>query len=280
MRDLVQVHIICLVGLSTFAMGGLVFGFSSLYPVLYRENVFANTCNKDDDSCGIDESCCASQRLWLAAMASCSLFAADGVMVIYGEVNDRMGGPITCLVIGAVLVIFGLQIIAIAVSLNQLINLNFFIGLMCMGLGGPGIFMGCLGFGAYDTKIEPMVTAVSAAAWDSSSIIFLLFATLYSSHSFAPLLGLWSMVSLLLALCTGWQLMRMQTKCHLSQPLLVAEEQNIREVHENNNNHDDSLNNEYDEEGMTSISKKKRAKFTNAFTTRRYCQIIIFYGNL
>eukprot|EP00965_Chrysotila_dentata_P193490 6175810-Pleurochrysis_carterae.AAC.3 len=74
-----------------FWMGGEVFGFSSLFPVLYRELVLLDTCNDSAvDQCvtamehdsNLGKSCCSSQLLQFTLMSSVALFSADGVMVL------------------------------------------------------------------------------------------------------------------------------------------------------------------------------------------------------
>lgn len=165
--------------------GGVVFGFSSLYEVLYREDVYASACN-DRSSCSHSEGCCSEQRLRLTLMASCSLFAADGIMVLYGEMNDRFG-PRSCLITGIVLGVLGFDLMAIGSS-----NTMWFAALVLLGISGPGVFMGCMGFGMYMSDLEPTITAACAAMWDSSSVIFLLFALATRHVSVAAAAGSWS----------------------------------------------------------------------------------------
>ena len=43
---------------------------------------------------------------------------------------------------------------------------------------GPGVFLGCLSFGSAFPSIEPTITAMAAAMWDTSAVVFLLFALL------------------------------------------------------------------------------------------------------
>ena len=186
--------IVGLSGLAVFMAGGVVFGFSSLYPVLYSEGVYEDVCGNDD--CKRTESCCAAQRLWLTLVASCSLFAADGVMVIYGELNDR-SGPVTCLLWGSCLACTGFMGLALGTAIDK--DGLFFAGLLALGLGGPGIFMGALAFGSAEPRIEPTVTAATAAMWDSSSVVFLIFATAYDHFSFPAFIAIWAVVSLVVS---------------------------------------------------------------------------------
>mmetsp|Transcript_25129 Transcript_25129/g.77547 ORF Transcript_25129/g.77547 Transcript_25129/m.77547 type:complete len:472 (+) Transcript_25129:64-1479(+) len=133
-------------------------------------------------------------------MASCSLFAADGVMVVYGEVNDRLG-PLSCLASGSALAFAGFQALSFgANAAARTKDVLFFAGLLALGLGGPGIFMGSLGFGAAEPRLEPLVTAACAAAWDSSSVVFLIFAQ--GGVTFSTLVFLWSLAGLGVAAAT------------------------------------------------------------------------------
>ena len=202
--------IIGLSGISVFLTGGLVFGFSSLYPVLYSERAFENKCSAGarEGGCPSNEACCSSQRLWLTLLASCALFSADAVMVFYGEANDRLG-PATCLVVGSLLVFFGFQAVVLALSFDEgdSKNISFFIGLVAMGLGGPGVFMGCISFGSAYPKIEPKITAACAAMWDTSSVVFLIFASAYKGH-FTTFLEGWAIFGLGVAGLTTFLLRR------------------------------------------------------------------------
>lgn len=162
-----------------------MFGFSSLYEVLYREHVYASACS-DRSSCSRSAGCCSEQRLRLTLMASCSLFAADGIMVLYGEMNDRFG-PRSCLITGVVLGVIGFDLMAIGSS-----NTMWFAALVLLGISGPGVFMGCMGFGMYMSDLEPKITAACAAMWDSSSVIFLLLALATRQVSVAAAAGGWS----------------------------------------------------------------------------------------
>lgn len=76
--------------LCVFVMGGVVFGISSFYPVLYGQGLYEGEC-ADLEACPAERPCCAKQRSSVVFLSSACLFAADGVMVIYGELNDRAG---------------------------------------------------------------------------------------------------------------------------------------------------------------------------------------------
>ena len=78
-------------GISVFTMGGLCFGFDSIYPVLYSSGAFVDYCPAEQAaicSARTDEqrwlSCCDSQVSAIVSVTSVSLFGADGVMVLPG----------------------------------------------------------------------------------------------------------------------------------------------------------------------------------------------------
>jgi hypothetical protein len=68
--------------------------FRRLYPLLYSSGAFSGSCcDAERDTCSARpaslqrEKCCSAQESNYVALASASLFAADGVFVLYGEVR-------------------------------------------------------------------------------------------------------------------------------------------------------------------------------------------------
>ena len=94
-RQLSSVHACGLVTLSSLCvlmMGGLVFGFSSIFPVLYTERVFVESCGEEAArACRAEgattSKCCNRQFEQYSLMSSAALFAADGVFVFCARAN-------------------------------------------------------------------------------------------------------------------------------------------------------------------------------------------------
>lgn len=75
--------------------------------MLYSSDVFVSVCAETERSaCMVRppelrrEKCCSAQESLYVAIASASLFLADGIMVVYGELMDRMG-PRWCMGVAA-----------------------------------------------------------------------------------------------------------------------------------------------------------------------------------
>lgn len=59
---------ILLSGVCVLSLGGVVFGFSSLYPVLYRELVFVDSCGSTTkDQCSGQTTKCCDNQVFLAS---------------------------------------------------------------------------------------------------------------------------------------------------------------------------------------------------------------------
>lgn len=209
-------------GLSVLIMGGVVFGFSSFYPVLYREHVFRNKCSADA-KCSHSDGCCSEQRVWLSLVASCALFAADGIMVAYGELNDRVG-PKSCFTVGTVLAVIGFCLMAI--DMDE----TYAVALVLLGLAGPGVFMGCMGFGSFMPDLEHAVTAVCAAMWDSSAVVLLLFALVTTRVPLALFTLAWAGLCLVVGAVTMRLLFvaeKRRKRTSLDDPLLPDEQEPV-----------------------------------------------------
>jgi hypothetical protein len=157
-------------------MGGLVFGFSSLYPVLYDLGVFQDACGAHAQCEDTTRQCCDAQFERYTLLSSVALFAADGTFALYGELMDRRG-PRDCFIVGMALCAFGFFVL----GANAYAHLDalWYVGFVGLGVAGPGVFMGCLSLGQKYPRLEPVITAFAASMFDSSSIVFLLFQLLY-----------------------------------------------------------------------------------------------------
>ena len=173
-------------GVAIFVMGGIVPGLNSLYPVLYVEGLFVSHCTTaQQEHCqeiAHNRSahtivCCGAQDEMLTLMSSVALFATDGVMLLYGELLDRKGARVCC---GVALMLSWLGFVLISVNgAFWRADLLYVISFFCIGVAGPGIFMSCLSFGECYPRLQPVITALAASMWDTSSVVFLLFSEMY-----------------------------------------------------------------------------------------------------
>ena len=228
-----QVASCTLAGLSVFTLGGLCFGcgsppshpvhdvhktrpyrvrrFDSVYPVLYSSGAFLDLCAADEAAaCAArsgeerQRSCCKAQASSFVSLSSVSLFAADGVMVAYGELMDRRGAR-WCISIALCLVCTGLALLSIAGSLGASSPAAlWWIAFPLIGLAGPGVFMAALSFGEAPPSpaaathlaglcprgppaarpqlfpnLESVIAPLAASMFDGSAFVFLLWKLLF-----------------------------------------------------------------------------------------------------
>ena len=177
---------VALAAASIFTMGGVIFGIASLYPVLYYERALeSSSCGMpamDDagQACALrgQEQCCDAQQLKYTSITSAALFAADGAMLAYGELGDRLG-PRACFGTGASLAWLGLTLLALGAHTGA--DTLWYAALLCIGISGPGVFMGCLFLGERYPQLHAVISAVGAAMWDASALVFQIFALTYFS---------------------------------------------------------------------------------------------------
>ena len=112
---------IVLSGGCVFALGGVVFGFSSIYPLLYREGVFVDDCASPGECAASGHydttKCCNGQLLDFTLLSTLSFFASDSAMVMYGECIDRLGPKVTFL-FGSTIAGLGLLVIGLNASVH------------------------------------------------------------------------------------------------------------------------------------------------------------------
>uniref|UniRef100_A0A7S3SUY6 Uncharacterized protein n=1 Tax=Emiliania huxleyi TaxID=2903 RepID=A0A7S3SUY6_EMIHU len=181
-----QVASCTLAGLSVFTLGGLCFGFDSVYPVLYSSGAFLDLCAADEAAaCAArsgeerQRSCCKAQASSFVSLSSVSLFAADGVMVAYGELMDRRGAR-WCISVALCLVCTGLALLSIAGSLGASSPAAlWWIAFPLIGLAGPGVFMAALSFGELFPNLESVIAPLAASMFDGSAFVFLLWKLLF-----------------------------------------------------------------------------------------------------
>ena len=188
----------CAVGLaaaSIFCMGGVIFGIASMYPVLYFERALeASSCSADivSVSCVLrrGDKCCEDQQLQYTFMSSIALFVADGSMLVFGEISDRLG-PRMCYGVGASLAWLGMVLLGVGARVGS--DACWYLATFAIGASGPGVFMGCLMLGEKYPELHGVISAVAASMWDASALVFMIFNGVYFATANAherPVLGL------------------------------------------------------------------------------------------
>ena len=150
--------------------------------------------------------CCQEQDQLLTLMSSLALFASDGVMILYGELLDRRGARCCC---GVALSLCWSGFLVLGLNAWRLRNDALWMAsFFCIGVAGPGVFMSMLSFGECHPALRPLITALAAAMWDSSSAVFLLFSYLYfeAQISFAAIALLWLGVVFIIGMAVWTQL--------------------------------------------------------------------------
>ena len=87
--------VLTLACISVFMTGGVIFGMSALYPVLYAEGVLVDSCTAAQQAaCAAERSsskCCDEQMLQYTLMTSVAMLPSDALVALYGELVDRIG---------------------------------------------------------------------------------------------------------------------------------------------------------------------------------------------
>lgn len=174
-----------LVSVWVLLLSGPCFGFNSLYPVLYSESLFIDICGDDraaECQSGVNFTqhgpCCDQQSARMTTLSTVTLFAEDGVLLLYGELQDRAGAR--CGLIVAVFIMLCALGMLVVNSLLLDIDLLWYGGFFLMGLSGPGIFLSALSLGEKFDGLEPIITPIITAMFDASSLVFLLWSVLYN----------------------------------------------------------------------------------------------------
>ena len=101
--SLAQVRATILGCLCIFAMGGVIFGVSSIYPQLYDMNSYRGLCDAQRVcTLGNGQPCCDNELQAISLYSSIGFFVADAAAAPWGEVVDRFGSRI-CLMCAAFL---------------------------------------------------------------------------------------------------------------------------------------------------------------------------------
>jgi len=189
----------------TFMMGGVIFGISSLYSVLYHEGYLSSRCLLDVaaqcSAAGLFTKCCEAQLEQYSLVASIAFFLVDGAVAPWGELTDRMGAR-TCLAVAITLSSISFSLLALGASAHS--DALITAALFGIAAAGPGVFNGGylagLGLVCEDSKLKAVLTAFSAASFDGSSLVLMLLSSttwIFSVELAAPSL-VWGLLCVLL----------------------------------------------------------------------------------
>ena len=192
--SLAQVRATILGCLCIFAMGGVIFGVSSIYPQLYDMNSYRGLCDAQRVcTLGNGQPCCDSELQAISLYSSIGFFVADGAAAPWGEIVDRFGSRI-CLMCAAFLSIASMLLIGTGLWTEYAHvaetygsegstkgDVLFSVGLVIIGGAGPGIFngiyTGCLSLPGETRSAfyEAALATLVAGSFDLSSLVFNLF---------------------------------------------------------------------------------------------------------
>ena len=171
--------VVAVIGLAcfcTFGMGGVVFGISSLYPVLYVQGYWRALCDETARCAGASTKCCEAQLVRFSLVASVAFFSVDVASAPWGLLADRAGAR-ACLAAAVALSALSFLLLGggAAAGSDELTTA----ALLLLGLAGPGVFNGgYLGglqlIGEDAPKLRATLTSCLAAVFDGSSLVFLL----------------------------------------------------------------------------------------------------------
>lgn len=159
---------------SVFLTGGVVYGMSAMYPVLYAEGVLANVCTTSQQAeCAAERlhvKCCDAQMLQYTLLTSAALLPSDAFVALYGELVDRVG-PRSVYCTGQLM--FGVGAVLLAVNSCWLDEAwLWYASFFALGAAGPGVFFSILFLSEKHPNLGPTITTLSAAMNDGSAVCF------------------------------------------------------------------------------------------------------------
>lgn len=170
----------------TFSMGGIIFGASSIIPVLYKHGFWTSLCKAAKAAQCIAEhlhvECCEAQLVRLSMVISLCFFLCDFSAAPWGEVADRRG-PRVCLICASSLSAIGMALLGLSAlnSPSSSSNMLNTVGLVAIAAAGPGVFnggyVGALSMIGEDQGMKAVLASCSAAVFDGSALVFMLLQT-------------------------------------------------------------------------------------------------------
>jgi LAT3 family solute carrier family 43 protein 3 len=169
-----RIRVLVVAVLTNLLAGGFVFGFSSLLVILKQENTFMWLCTNFTNQTSNSMEPCIEQELALARVFLAGNICAIGATLPMGMLMDYFNPKVTAMT--SFFLMFSGSV-SFAVS-SQDLDL-FAVGFGLMGFAAPGCIMSTF----HTTSLFPinkgLVMAIVNAAYDSSSIMCLLFLGLY-----------------------------------------------------------------------------------------------------
>ena len=165
-----QVAVIGLACFCTFGMGGVVFGISSLYPVLYAQGYWRAICDEAAACVGESTKCCEAQLVRYSLVASVAFFSVDVASAPWGVLADRAGARF-CLALAVAISTLGLLLLGGGAAAHS--DLITTAALLLLGVAGPGVFNGgYLGglqlIGEEQPMLRATLTSCLAAVFDGA----------------------------------------------------------------------------------------------------------------
>ncbi|MCJ1453820.1 hypothetical protein MMC28_004169 [Mycoblastus sanguinarius] len=161
---------------------GIIFGYAAIKPVLIKEGVYSQFCDKAELM--NTSRTCYEQEIRLNFMFTAAAVTTNVCALPVGIVLDRYGPRISGLV-GSVLLTVGALLMAFA---TQLPFDAYIPGYLFLALGGPFVFISSFQLSNTFPQYSGLILALMTGAFDSSSAIFLFYRLIYnaSNGSFTP----------------------------------------------------------------------------------------------
>ncbi|KAM0748570.1 hypothetical protein T439DRAFT_327827 [Meredithblackwellia eburnea MCA 4105] len=160
--------------LACLTMGGVIFGFAALKPVLVAEGVYSDLCLPGErvrDETGAWKVC-VDQDTRLNFMFTLASVVTNAVFLPIGYTMDNYGPRFTS-VLGGILVALGNAVFGIGVR-NGYFD-SYIIGFILLGIGGPLIYLPSFHLSNAFPSYSGAILASVSGAFDASSIPYVFY---------------------------------------------------------------------------------------------------------
>ncbi|KAI2620028.1 putative MFS transporter [Hypoxylon sp. NC1633] len=168
---------------------GIVYGFSSLKPILIEEGVYADLCplndDPDDTRDGREKVPCAAQDMRLNLFFVAASITINTSSLIAGWALDRYGRRL-CYTISGLFMIAGSVLMGLAFQIPAFDG--YVLANVVLSLGGAFVFVPSFQLANAFPRHSGIVVALVTGAFDGSAAVFLLYRLAWeaSGRSFAP----------------------------------------------------------------------------------------------